>query len=254
VRLRLGWPLALALVVSAGCASVDEFRSLEREVVDLKRTRNTPTDQQARLAELGVEVRALRDELEQLRGKVEELQFALEKAQIEREERSKSRASTGTPPEGSSPSAASGASGTGSGAPSSGPGAEVAAYEEGFRLYRTEHYPDAIARFNEFLQNFPSSEYADNALIWLGECYLKQGDPASAAVAFEDVVKKYPDGNKVPDALYRQGIALLEIGTKSGKEGTFRPAARQIFQRLVEQYPDSERAAEARRELEKLGT
>jgi tol-pal system protein YbgF len=250
LRLRLGWPLALALVVSTGCATVDEFRALEREVVDLKRTRNTPTDQQARLAELGVEVRALREELEQLRGKVEELQFALEKAQIEREERSKSRASTTTPPEGQGPAAASG----GSGAPTSGPGAEVAAYEEGFRLYRTEHYADAIARFNEFLQTFPSSEYADNALIWLGECYLKQGDPASAAVAFEDVVKKYPEGNKVPDALYRQGIALLEIGTKSGKEGTFRPAARQIFQRLVEQYPDSERAPEARRQLEKLGT
>jgi tol-pal system protein YbgF len=229
---------------------VDEFRALEREVVELKRTRNTPTDQQSRLAELGVEVRALRDELKQMRGKVEELQFALEKAQLEREERSKSRTSTGTPPEGSNPSAASSPSGT----PSTGPGAEVAAYEEGFRLYRTEHYADAIARFNEFLQNFPSSEYADNALIWLGECYLKQGDPASAAVAFEDVVKKYPEGNKVPDALYRQGIALLEMGTKSGKEATFRPAARQIFQRLVEKYPESERAPEARRQLEKLGT
>jgi tol-pal system protein YbgF len=242
-------PLALALV-GTGCATVDEFRSLEREVVELKRTRNTPTDQQSRLAELGVEVRALRDELEQLRGKVEELQFALDKAQMEREERSKARTSTGTPSEGSGSSAASSPSGS----PASGPGAEVAAYEEGFRLYRTEHYSDAIARFNDFLQNFPSSEYADNALIWLGECYLKQGDPASAAVAFEDVVKKYPDGNKVPDALYRQGIALLEIGTKSGKEATFRPAARQIFKRLVEQYPDSERAPEARRQLEKLGT
>jgi tol-pal system protein YbgF len=249
VRLRLFLPLALALSGTA-CATVDEFRALEREVVDLKRTRNTPTDQQARLAELGVEVRALRDELEQLRGKVEELQFALERAQLEREERSKQRANTGTPPEGSDPSAAS----SPSAAPTTGAGAEVAAYEEGFRLYRTERYADAIARFNEFLQNFPSSEYADNALIWLGECYLKQGDPASAAVAFEDVVKKYPEGNKVPDALYRQGIALLEIGTKSGKEGTFRPAARQIFQKLVEQYPESDRVPEARRQLEKLGT
>jgi len=137
----------------------------------------------------------------------------------------------------------------------SGPGAEVAAYEEAFRLYRTEKYADAIARFNQFLQNFPSSEYGDNALFWLGECYLKQGDPSSAAVAFEDVVKRYPGGNKVPDALYRQGIALLEIGGKTeGKEAVYRGAARQIFQRIVEQFPDSERAPEARRQLEKLGT
>lgn len=249
MRLRLVWPLTLALV-STACATVDEFRALEREVVDLKRTRNAPTDQQARLAELGVEVRALREEIEQLRGKVEELQFALNRAQVEREQRSMSGGSNGTPPEGANPSAAP-QSGS---PPASGASAEVAAYEEGFRLYRTEKYADAIARFNDFLQNFPSSEYADNALIWLGECYLKQGDPASAAVAFEDVVKKYPNGNKVPDALYRQGIALLEIGTKTGKEGTFRPAARQIFQRIVEQYPESDRAAEARRQLEKLGT
>ena len=72
-------------------------------------------------------------------------------------------------------------------------------------------------------------------------------------LAFDDVVKRYPDGNKVPDALYRQGVALLEIGKSTGREDAYRPAARQIFEDLVRDHPDSERVAEARTQLEKLG-
>jgi len=72
-------------------------------------------------------------------------------------------------------------------------------------------------------------------------------------LAFDDVVKNYPEGNKVPDALYRQGVALLEIGNSKGQQSTYQPAARQIFERIVNDHPNSERVPEARRQLEKLG-
>ncbi len=49
-------------------------------------------------------------------------------------------------------------------------------------------------------------------------------------------------------------MALLEIGKSTGDEAKYRPAAQQIFERLVTRHPDSERVPEARRQLEKLGT
>ncbi len=129
---------------------------------------------------------------------------------------------------------------------------EVQEYDEAFALFGQGRYPDAIDRFRGFLQNYPSSDYSDNALFWIGECHFKLGDYERAVLSFEDVVKRYPEGNKVPDALYRQGIALLEIGRRNDEEQIYRPAAREIFERIVKQYPNSDRVPEAQRQLEKL--
>ncbi len=243
-----------------GCVTVPEFRALEREVSDLKggsggASPGPPSN--ARVAELGSQVNELQREVGRLRGAVEEAehtaQRALEEAQAARD------AAVGSPTGGQT--LHSGASTTAAGAaldPDLSPAAaslsaEVKGYEEAFREYRAGEYKSAIDRFRTFLQNFPSSDYADNALFWLGESYFKLGDHEQAVLAFDDVVKRYPEGNKVPDALYRQALALLEIGERSGQRETYQPAARQIFERLVDEYPDSDRVPEAQRQLEKLG-
>ena len=85
----------------------------------------------------------------------------------------------------------------------------------------------------------------------MGESYFKLNDFEQAAVAFDRVVKRFPNGNKVPDALYRQGVSLQEIGIRTGQKSTYGPAACQIFKRIADEYPTSERVSEARRQLEK---
>ena len=62
-----------------------------------------------------------------------------------------------------------------------------------------------------------------------------------------DVAGRYPTSEKAPDALYRQGEALLRLGPRYGK------AARKAFERVINEYPNSERAEQARRQLELLG-
>lgn len=238
--------LALALASVSACVTMPEFRALEREVYKLKQGSGGDTPSNARLAELGEAVSELREELARLRGAVEEAQHAAERAAEE------ARLAREFPPE-----VAPAPRGSGSAAQ---PGAsaqardEIRAYEEAFRLYRSGQYQAAIDRFRGFLQTHPSSDYADNAQFWLAECYFKLSDYEQAVVAFQEVVQEYPEGNKVPDALYRQGMALLEIGKSTGNEAKYRPAAQQIFERLVTRHPDSERVPEARRQLEKLGT
>jgi TolA-binding protein len=88
----------------------------------------------------------------------------------------------------------------------------------------------------------------------MGDSYFKLNDYEQAAVAFDKVVKRFPDGNKVPDALYRQGVSLLEIGKRTKQQKTYTPAACQIFRRITDEYPNSERVPEARRQLEKCPT
>lgn len=233
-----GW--LLAALVAPGCVTIQEFRALEREVVELQQGRGGAGSSDTRLADLAARVDELEREMGRMRGSIDEAKHAADQA------RSEARAlpRTSTPPVEAVP-----------GEPPPGPESsqEIREYEEAFRAYRQGDYGGSIDRFRAFLQNNASSEYADNALFWMGECYYKLGDLERAVLTFEDVVKRYPQGNKVPDALYRQATALLELGERSGQRASYAPAARQIFERIARDYPSSDRAAEANRQLEKLG-
>jgi TolA-binding protein len=61
------------------------------------------------------------------------------------------------------------------------------------------------------------------------------------------VVARYPEGEKAPDALYRQGEALLKLGPG------YQKAAGKAFQRVIAEYPNSARAADAKKQLDLLG-
>ncbi len=270
---RAGFRRALslgALLLLSACVTVPEFQSLRRDVDQLKKGKSSTPAADAwggksgssgnRLAEQGAEIEALQAEVADLRGEIELLRRQIESGQVAR--------SPGQSPEGgSAPGALPDAGGdvaavppttTGGEEPSPGdasaPAEEIRDYEEAFRRYRSADYAGAIDRFQVFLQTHPSSAYADNALFWMGESYFKLNDYEQAAVTFDKVVKRFPNGNKVPDALYRQGVSLLEIGTRSKKQKTYQPAACQIFRRIADDYPNSERVPEARRQLEKCPT
>jgi len=81
----------------------------------------------------------------------------------------------------------------------------------------------------------------------MADGYFKRGEYRTAILRFDDVVKRYPKGNKAADALYRQGEALVKSGPAYSK------AARQAFEQVVSDYPDSPRAAEAKKQIEQLG-
>ncbi len=275
-RLLLACALATTLL---GCVTLSEFRALERQVGELRKgqTARSGDPARGRVADLGTEVSDLRAEIEDLRGQLEEVRHIAELAQKDAEAaRSASMGSsppvepTAAVPEAGAaepPSEANArpappdaepqpqaAAPAGEPPPSASLSDELQTYEEGFRYYRSGNYEKAVERFRAFLQQYPQSEYGDNALFWLGECYLKQGDHERAILAFEDVTKRYPQGNKVADALYRQGVALLEMGKQTGQEDAYRPAAKDVFERILRDYPDSARVPEARRQLERIGT
>ena len=260
-----------ALLLLCSCVTVPEFQSLRRDVDQLKKGKSSAPAADAwggkagasgnRLAEQGAEIEALQAEVAQLRGELEALRRTVELGHAARSPADPSAlpgASGGLaalpPPTGAAlppPTTAGEAPSPDEG---SAPAEEIRDYEAAFRLYRAADYAGAIDRFQVFLQTHPSSEYADNALFWMGESYFKLSDYEQAAVAFDKVVKRFPNGNKVPDALYRQGVSLLEIGKRTKQQKTYTPAACQIFRRITDEYPNSERVPEARRQLEKCPT
>lgn len=276
--------LVCAAAGLSGCVTVAEFRKLERKVYELQ---GGEVGEQSReqIANLTAELDALSREVDGLRGELEvarhESARALDEARAARAANSRPGPPPGSPggenveaTPGADPTldpaadppggVADGEASTGSadpespsaaveGTPGAAPpgtgssAAEVQAYRAGLDAWRKGEAQSCIERFREFLQTYRSSPYADDAAYWMADCYFKQGDYKTAILRFDDVVNRYPDGNKAADALYRQGEALLELGPNYGK------AASRAFERVLAEYPDSSRVDEARRQLELLG-
>jgi tol-pal system protein YbgF len=241
--------LVLALPLATGCVTVAEFRKVQRDVIDLKRSQApgggaAPSE---RLAELAVRLDALEQEDELMRGRLEVAEHsaseALREARAARQEGATGAVDPGAnaaPGEGAEPGP-EGAEG-GSGALTE----ELAAYKAARSHWSSSDWEACVDRLGEFLQTHPSSVYADDAAYWRADCYFQQGNYKKAILRFDDVVSRYPNGNKAADALYREGEALLRLGP------AYNTAARKAFERVLSEYPDSDRAAEAKQQLELL--
>jgi tol-pal system protein YbgF len=234
---RIG-ALALCMIWLGGCVSVAEFRKLEYEVNKIQGevAPKASAGDATQVADLAAEVQALRAELNALEGRVEVAEHRADEAIGQA--RTAREAADGAPADGD---AAADAEAFG-GSPE-----EVEAYRAARTAWSGGEYEVCIDRFREFLQTYPTSDHADDAAYWMADCHFKQGDYKTAILRFDDVVGRYPAGDKAPEALFRQGEALLKLGPNYG------PAAGKAFERLINEYPESSRVAEARRQLELLG-
>jgi tol-pal system protein YbgF len=238
---------AVLLLASApglsGCVGLAEFRKLQYEVRQMKAG---TTGSGGRIADVSAELDSLREEISQLEGRLEvsehQSQQALEEAKAARMAAAQGGVGAAAPG-GVLPSddPTAGLSPEGSASE------EVRSYRAAYDAWRANDHQNCIDRFGGFLQSFPTSQYADDAAFWLADCYFKQGDLKTAILRFDDVATRYPKSEKASEALYRQGEALLKLGPNFGK------AAEKAFERVVKEYPQSQRAHDAEQQLKLLG-
>jgi tol-pal system protein YbgF len=102
-------------------------------------------------------------------------------------------------------------------------------YRRSLEALRGGRHEEAAAGFREFLKLHGNHDYADNAQYWLAECYYDQKDYPTAVREFRRVLEKYPQGNKVPDALLKVGFCHLALGSTE--------VGRQTLVKVVHGYP-----------------
>lgn len=246
---------ALMTLVFAGCVSVAEHRKLEEQVLSQKRS--SGGDSRRVVADLRAELRVLEERVNLLEGRLETAEHGTKRAHEEARRAREEAARNATPAPraeravggmGDSVGEVPGAAAVDTRPPGAvpAPASEVGAYRSARTDWREGKWDDCIDRFGSFLQTYPASGYADDAAFWLADCHFKRGDFKTAVVRFDDVVVRYPDGERSADALFRQGEALLRLGPGYSK------AASRAFERVMKEYPSSPRAAEAKRQLDLL--
>lgn len=76
---------------------------------------------------------------------------------------------------------------------------------------KPELYAAAGDTFANLIKQFPKGKYVDQALYFQGESLYAQGKKAEAIAAYNQLVKDYPKSDRRADALYALGVAQEEL-------------------------------------------
>jgi tol-pal system protein YbgF len=120
-----------------------------------------------------------------------------------------------------------------------------ALYNDALRDFNANKNDLAAQEFNQYLQAYGNTELAGNAQFYLGEVLYRQGNYQQAILAYNRVLDQYPGGNKAAAAQLKKSFALLEAGQ--------RDAAVLELRSLINRFPKSPEAMQARDRLSRLG-
>jgi tol-pal system protein YbgF len=95
------------------------------------------------------------------------------------------------------------------------------AYDAAIGLVNARQFDKALDALAAFLVKWPDHPYGDNAMYWRGECYFAKGDYVRAAEQFEGTITRYPAGDKVPDALLKLGMCNQKLGNPAKAKAWF---------------------------------
>ena len=110
-------------------------------------------------------------------------------------------------------------------------------YQRAFAEYASGRYRQSSKGFEQFLRAFPDSRYAGNAQYWLAESLYAQQEFGRAITAFEVVTKRYAQGGKAPEALYK--LAIIHHRLRQQEK------VQEYLDRLQSLYPESSAAKKA---------
>ena len=116
-------------------------------------------------------------------------------------------------------------------------------YEQASQDLTQGRYGLALQGFREYLRRAPTASVSDNAQYGIGECFFAQSMFDSAAVEYARVPALFPDGDRVPAALYKLALSQEKLGKTAESKKT--------LEDLTKRFPLSGEAQLARERLGK---
>ena len=118
-------------------------------------------------------------------------------------------------------------------------------YNNALRDYNGGKTDLATQEFNDYIKFYPNTDLAGNAYFYLAETQYKAGDYQKAVANYDLVLQNFPGGNKASSAQLKKGFALIELGQQD--EGA------QELKHVIQRYPRTNEAVQARDKLRKMG-
>ncbi len=219
--------------------------SLQKSVQDVQ------ANSGARLDTMSTQVQGLSDNLEEIKsrlGKLNQqlvdLQNSVQSVDAKISGTTPAPATgTATPTASSRPTGSASSSGS-SAAPPGAPSADTL-YSNGLRDITSGKYDLARSEFQDYLKYYAETDLASNAQFYLGEIAYSQKNLELAVAEYEKVLNNYPKSFKLAPARLKKGMALIDLGQKTG-------GVRELRE-VVKRYPGTEEDRRARAKLKELG-
>ena len=130
--------------------------------------------------------------------------------------------------------------------PSSGGGnlSAIQEYNQLLALFGQANYREAISGLMGFAQKYPNTAYAQEAQYWVAEGYFALNDFVKAISEYQKFVEANPSHAKTKTAIYRQGVAFLNIKSY--------PEAKLFFQKVMSSFPGSPEATDSRQRIVRI--
>jgi tol-pal system protein YbgF len=118
-------------------------------------------------------------------------------------------------------------------------------YQAALRDYNSAKYELSDAEFSDVIKYYPQDDLAGNAHFYMGEIAYRQSKYSQAVKQYDVVLEQFAGNPKAPAAQLRKGESLLQSQQ--------REAGAQELRSLIQRYPQTPEAAEARSKLNGMG-
>ena len=123
-------------------------------------------------------------------------------------------------------------------------------YNQGLAKLKTQDYENAAKKFGEIEKQHPSSEWARKALLMITYANFKKPAYDDAVQSAQRFIGLYPNSPDTPYAFYLAGMSYNNQALDVMHDQSSAEKALAIFSQLVEKYPKSEYAPEAKTKIQ----
>jgi outer membrane protein assembly factor BamD len=136
----------------------------------------------------------------------------------------------------------------------SGPKADATAealFDEGMRSFNEKRYARAIDNFSKLRTDYPFSPEITQVELKIADAYYLNQQYPEAINAFKEYQSMHPTNENIPFVLLRLGQAHFDQFTSTDRDQKNTEIAKGYFENVVNSYPKSPQAVEAKEKLAK---
>ncbi|MDR2366159.1 MAG: tol-pal system protein YbgF [Zoogloeaceae bacterium] len=234
---RLGILCAAFCCAPAAQAGLFDDNEARQQIRDIQSSFETRLETQSKAQlELATQIMGLREEISRLRGEIETLTYENTQAKKRLQDLYLDLDNRLSRLE----SAPGGVKMTAESIPET-PPEESRAYERALEQFKTGKYAAAAQALATFVRTYPDGDMTPSAQFWLGNALYAQKQYREAIDAQLTVTTRWPDSARAPDAMLTIANCQRDAGNQA--------ASRRTLTNLIEKYPTSQAAAQARQRV-----
>ena len=120
---------------------------------------------------------------------------------------------------------------------------------QGMQNMQKKDYDEAVNDFKKLKEHYPYSKFAILAELKLGDAYFYDKKYSEASIAYEEFVRLHPRNEVIPYVLYQIGMSHFLAFSSVDRDPEETQLAMQSFQKVTKNFPKSEYARKADKQL-----